>query len=248
MVCSKKNPNSSSSEFMPNPSYSEVQMVQAASLQPGQIRHLLRVTAATSRHPERDTLVLLLGLTAGMRVTEIAQIEVQDVLFPSGALREEISLRAAITKGCRQRCIYLSHAKAIEALDRYLDCRIERRLRTTVDPGRCRGLEPSSKLILTHKGYKFHLNTKRRVSWAGEPVEYCACDSLQSHVTKLYRDAGIRGGSSHSGRRTMASRLIQQGANVETVQLLLGHAELDHVRPYLQVSPRRLEEMFAAVL
>jgi site-specific recombinase XerD len=60
-------------------------MAQATSLQPGQIRHLLRVTAATSRHPERDTLVLLLGLTAGMRVTEIAQIEVQDVLFPSGA-------------------------------------------------------------------------------------------------------------------------------------------------------------------
>ena len=57
-------------------------MAQAASLQPGQIRHLLRVTAATSRHPERDTLVLLLGLTAGMRVTEIAQIEVQDVLVP----------------------------------------------------------------------------------------------------------------------------------------------------------------------
>jgi site-specific recombinase XerD len=223
-------------------------MAQAASLQPGQIRHLLRVTAATSRHPERDTLVLLLGLTAGLRVTEIAQIEVQDVLFPSGALREEISLRAAITKGCRQRCIYLSHAKAIEALDRYLDCRIARRLRITDDPGRYRGLEPSSKLILTHKGYKFHLNTKRRVSWAGEPVEYLACDSLQSHVTKLYRDAGIRGGSSHSGRRTMASRLIQQGADVETVQLLLGHAELNHVRPYLEVSSKKLEAMFAAVL
>jgi site-specific recombinase XerD len=93
-------------------------MAQAITLQPGQIRHLFRITATTSRHPERDTLVLLLGLTAGMRVTEIAQIEVQDVLFQSGALRDEISLRAAITKGCRQRCIYLSHGKVIEALDR----------------------------------------------------------------------------------------------------------------------------------
>lgn len=223
-------------------------MAQATTLQPGQIRHLLRVTAATSRHPERDSLVLLLGLTAGMRVTEIAQIEVQDVLFPSGALRDEISLRAAITKGCRQRCIYLSHAKAVTALDRYLGYRAARCLRMTGDPARYRGLEPSSKLILTHKGYKFHLNTKRRVSWAGERVDYLACDSLQSHVTKLYRDAGIRGGSSHSGRRTMASRLVQQGEDVETVQLLLGHAELDHVRPYLQVSQKRLEAMFAAVL
>jgi site-specific recombinase XerD len=223
-------------------------MAQATTLQPGQIRHLFRVTTATSRHPERDCLVLWLGLTAGMRVTEIAQIEVQDVLFPSGALRDEISLRAAITKGCRQRCIYLSHTKAVEALDRYMDYRITRRLRTTGDPGRYRGLEPSSKLILTHKGYKFHLNTKRRVNSAGEQVDYLACDSLQSHITKLYRDAGIRGGSSHSGRLTMASRLIEQGAAVETVQLLLGHAELDHVRPYLQVSHKRLEAMFSSVL
>jgi site-specific recombinase XerD len=46
----------------------------------------------------------------------------------------------------------------------------------------------------------------------------------------------------------MASRLIQQGEDVETVQLLLGYAELDHVRPYLQVSQKRLEAMFSSVL
>jgi site-specific recombinase XerD len=66
-----------------------------------------------------------------MRVTEIAQIEVQDLLFQSGAPGDEISWRAAITKGCRQRCVYLSHAKAIKALDRYLDYRVARHLRTT---------------------------------------------------------------------------------------------------------------------
>jgi site-specific recombinase XerD len=86
------------------------------------------------------------------------------------------------------------------------------------------------------------------VSNAGERVDYLTCDSLQSHITKLYRDAGIRGGSSHSGRRTMASRLIARGHSVETVQQLLGHAELDHVRPYLQVSQKKLEEMFTDVL
>lgn len=46
----------------------------------------------------------------------------------------------------------------------------------------------------------------------------------------------------------MASRLIQQGADAETFQLLSGHAELDHVRPYLQVSQWRQEEMFTNVL
>jgi integrase/recombinase XerD len=46
----------------------------------------------------------------------------------------------------------------------------------------------------------------------------------------------------------MASRLIAQGHAVEIVQQLLGHAELDHVRPYLQVSQKRLEAMFTDVL
>lgn len=38
----------------------------------------------------------------------------------------------------------------------------------------------------------------------------------------------------------MASLLIAQGHQVETVQLLLGHSELDHVRPYLQVSQKKV--------
>lgn len=75
-------------------------MAQATTLQPRQIHHLLRVMSATNRYPERDSLVRLLGLTAGMRVTEIANSKVHDVLFPSSALRDEVSLRVAITKGC----------------------------------------------------------------------------------------------------------------------------------------------------
>jgi len=48
---------------------------RAKVLTPAKFRHLLRVTDATSRFPERDTLILLLGVTCGMRVTEIARIE-----------------------------------------------------------------------------------------------------------------------------------------------------------------------------
>lgn len=70
-----------------------------------------------------------------------------------------------------------------------------------------------------------HWKTKRRINEAGEQVDYSACDSLQSHVTKLYRDAGIRGGSSHSGRRSFASNLVEQGHDIETVQQLLGHPD-----------------------
>lgn len=71
-------------------------MPQAAVLKPSQYRHILRVTRATSRDPERDILVLLLGIHTGMRVSEIAQVDVSDVLFPSGAIRPEVSLQAHV--------------------------------------------------------------------------------------------------------------------------------------------------------
>lgn len=223
-------------------------MAQATVLKPGQYRHLLRATRATSRDPERDILVLMLGIHTGMRVSEIAQVEIGDFLFPSGAIRQEVSLRAVVTKGCRQRCIYPTNRDLIGALEDYLALRIERRWRMSDDPMRFRGLRPDSKLVLTFKGYKFSMNCKRRVNQAGEQIDYAACDSLQAHVTKLYRDAGIKGGSSHSGRRTMASRLLAQDHDLETIQLMLGHAELDHLDPYLQVSKEKLRRAFADVL
>jgi integrase/recombinase XerD len=124
-----------------------------------------------------------------------------------------------------KRCVYLTHPKTVLALECYLNHRISRGMGTELSAERYRGLAPQSCLVLAGKGRKFAMNTKRRINEAGEQVDYSASDSLQSHVTKLYRDAGIRGGSSHSGRRSFASNLIEQGHDIETVQQLLGHAD-----------------------
>ncbi|MFT0172202.1 tyrosine-type recombinase/integrase [Paraburkholderia mimosarum] len=105
-----------------------------------------------------------------------------------------------------------------------------------------------TRLILTQKGGPFELSVKRRVNIDGEAVEYLAADSLQSYVTTLYRAAGLGAGySSHSGRRTFASRLVAQAHSLETVEILLGHSHLDHVAPYLDVSQRELHEAVAAL-
>lgn len=49
-------------------------------------------------------------------------------------------------------------------------------------------------------------------------------------------------------RRTFASRLMASGESLDTIQALLGHSELDHLMPYLEVDPGTLREMFAEVL
>lgn len=171
---------------------------RAAVLLPSQLRHLLRVTEATSRHPERDVLILWLGFSCGMRVTETSRLTVADVLYPSGRLRSEISLRAEITKGCRQRLAYLTNPKLMAAMDCYIEWRNVKRFGCSLDGRQYRGLMPQTRLILTWKGGPYELNTKRAKNAAGEVVEYLAADSLQTYIKGLYRAAGLFNASSHS--------------------------------------------------
>jgi integrase/recombinase XerD len=46
----------------------------------------------------------------------------------------------------------------------------------------------------------------------------------------------------------MASRLVASGVELDTVRLMLGHAELDQVDPYLQVDKKKLRHAFAEVI
>ncbi|WP_461772161.1 hypothetical protein [Pseudomonas frederiksbergensis] len=47
--------------------------------------------------PDRDVMLLYLTHTTGIRVTEMALLEVGDVLYPSGAIGPEVYVRAEIT-------------------------------------------------------------------------------------------------------------------------------------------------------
>jgi integrase/recombinase XerD len=173
---------------------------------------------------------------------------VEDVLLPSGAVRPEVSLRAAITKGCRQRCVYLTHSDTRAALDAYIEWRWAKGHGTELDRRRYRGLRPQTALIVTRRSGSFALNRKPRQLVGGEIEDYLACDALQSHVSRLYRDAGLGHCSSHTGRRTFANRLLDKGLEPETIQQLLGHAHLDHTDAYLDVKAEVLEAMFAGAI
>lgn len=223
-------------------------IAHASAITRGQFSRLIKITRATSRYADRDILALMLGHRAGLRVTEISRITIADVMQPSGALRSEISLREAVTKGCKQRCAYLSSKDLIAALDAYLGYRLERRIGTDLYGKTYRGLLPHLPLIYSARGTGMSQNTKRRVLETGEQREYKACDSLQAHLTGLYAKAGIKGGSSHSGRRTFAHRVLEQTGDMDTVAQLLGHESIDCTQRYLSVNPDILRAMFASAL
>ncbi|KLU20535.1 integrase [Caballeronia mineralivorans PML1(12)] len=222
-------------------------MKRAHALSPSEVRHLLRVTEATSRYPERDAVILLLGLSCAMRISEIAQVTVADFYFSSGELRREISLRAAITKGCRQRCIFPSSPKLIAALHRYVAFRGERDIGTAFGRTEYHGLNRHLPLILSRKGYPYALSLKRREDAQGKWTDYWAADSLQAYVTGLYRAAGTNG-TSHSGRRIFATKALANGASIEQVQFLLGHEDIDQASRYIDVSDADASRAFSEVI
>jgi site-specific recombinase XerC len=100
---------------------------------------------------------------------------------------------------------------------------------------------------MTHKGQAFELAWKHRQLDSG-PEVYRACDSPQQTISRLYRQAGIKQGSSHSGRRSLAAKVLAATGDVETVQIILGHACLDHSKPYLTVDFEVIRRAFELAL
>ena len=87
-------------------------------------------------------------------------------------------MREAVTKGCRQRCAFLSSRGLIDAVEGYLAFRLARGIGTELDAARYRGLPPHQPLIYSGRGAALSQNTKRRTLETGERRDYRACDSL----------------------------------------------------------------------
>ena len=59
-------------------------------------------------YPARNRCVFMLGSLEGMHIGEIAALKIGDVLTPEGAVRNEIQLTAAQTKGGEARTVPLN--------------------------------------------------------------------------------------------------------------------------------------------
>lgn len=133
------------------------------------------------------------------------------------------------------------------ALEANLEYRKAHGIGTELADTRYRSLLPNQPLIYGARGAALSQNTKRRTLETGERRDYKACDSLQSHVTRLCKRAGIKG-SSHSGRRGFAGKVLASTGDMETVRVLLGHASMDCTQRYVDVDPAILSEMFSNAL
>lgn len=186
-------------------------MKQARVLTDMEFKRLLAVVAQ-SKHAGRNRLALMLSHFAGLRVGEIAALLVRDIFDGDGKVREQLRLRAEITKGGHARVVFLNDKL----------CREIERFRKEWPADR----DADAPLLLTQKRTPFSANT------------------LCQLMGQLYKNAGLDGATSHSGRRWFITRLAHSGVSPKVIMTLAGHRNLTTTQRYIDV---RDEMMKAAV-
>jgi integrase/recombinase XerD len=167
---------------------------------------------------ERDGALLDLLYASGLRVSELADLRLGDLHLSEGYL-------TAVGKGRKQRLVPIGE-RARASLQKYI--------------------EGARELILAGGSRR---QAKRRgrpplalfVSRLGRRMSRQACWQV---VTAAARTAGIRKKlSPHTLRHAFATHLVKRGADLRTVQMLLGHADIGTTEVYTHVTKTHVRKV-----
>jgi integrase/recombinase XerC/integrase/recombinase XerD len=166
----------------------------------------------------RDRAMFELAYSCGLRAEELVMLRCTDVDHDGEQLRVE-------GKGRKTRFLPVGEP-ALAALVPYLD-----RARPELESGR--GRERSERLFLSKSGGPLSTSDVRR--------------RMQLWVRRSGLGGGApgAGGSPHALRHSFATHLLDGGADLRSIQELLGHASVSSTQIYTRVESVRLRSAYA---
>jgi integrase/recombinase XerD len=177
-------------------------------LNPAEVQRLLNAPDGRKPSGLRDAAMLEVLYAAGLRVSELVNLKIQDVRLEAGFVR-------VMGKGSKERIVPIGQY-AREKVLFYLEHARGRMVKEGTSP------------------YLF-------VGRAGRPMtrqgfwkllrQYAAAAGLFKKVTP------------HSLRHSFASHLLEGGADLRAVQVMLGHADISTTQIYTHVTGDRLKEL-----
>jgi integrase/recombinase XerD len=188
------------------------------TLDVAEVDRLLIAARNTGRSPQdrlRNTCLMELLYATGMRVTEL-------VSLPVAAARGDPRMLLILGKGGKERMVPLS-PPARTALAAWLDA-----WDTTQAEKTAKG-QPASRFLFPSRGKSGHLTRHR--------------------FYLLIKELAVTGGVSpakvtpHTLRHAFATHLLANGADLRSIQTLLGHADVATTEIYTHVLDERLTEL-----
>jgi integrase/recombinase XerC len=175
-----------------------------------QVAQLLEAPPANQPMGLRDRAILETLYSAGLRVAELAALDLPDWNRDADILR-------VIGKGRKERVAPIG-TYAAQALARWLDVR-----------------SPDAGAPVSHQGAMFLNHRGRRLTTR----------SVGRLLEKYIRQTGLdRLTTPHTLRHSFATHLLDGGADLRSVQELLGHKSLTTTQIYTHVSTTRLRETY----
>jgi integrase/recombinase XerC len=173
---------------------------------------LLQVQFPEDAAGRRDRTMIELFYSAGIRLSELTGLNLEDVHFKEGLIKVR-------GKGRKERIVPFGRP-ALQAMGAYLQKRRELFKEGTGGKG-------EEALFLSTRGKRMNPRGVARV------------------VERVVRQSGIgRKISPHALRHTFATHLLDAGADLRSIQEMLGHKSLSTTQKYTSVSVSRLMEIY----
>lgn len=194
---------------------------RAKTLTDAQYDKLIRYVKRNATLPERDVLIMALSFKAGLRIAEIQKLDLDAMLDVEGNIDSNISIFSHVAKRNRERCIPM-HPSIRAALQDFMDA-----------------YPNAAYVAISSQPFRWLVEQGRKIP-KNSKFKRMSVTALTNYYKYTVINAGFKGASSHSGRRTFATGLAQKAnqnhCSIRDVQRLLGHSRLDSTECYLEIS------------
>jgi tyrosine recombinase XerC len=172
----------------------------------------------------RDTVILELLYSSGLRVSELVRLRIRDIDFNS-------SIAHIYGKGRRERLVPIG-SYALQAIEIYLGARKKEIMARSKQSSETSNNPSDQNSYLFLNRFGNHLSDR----------------SVRNEIARYSIDSGLTNKriSPHTFRHTFATHMLDHGADLRSVQELLGHKNISTTQIYTHVTTNRLKEVYAS--
>jgi len=191
---------------------------QAKVLDDKELKRVLSVVES-GNHAKRNAAIVILSNYLGLRSKELATLKISDVI-EHGTIKKVLRLVAAYTKGAKHRDISLENKAVVKALQEYISVR-------RAEDGMTFNID--APLFRSQKGTAFSPNAMVRV------------------LGDIYKNAGFNDASSHTGRRSLITKLAYSGIDLNSVRQIAGHSSISTTQRYIDDNPHKIADILKSI-